>query len=93
MVAVPMATPVTSPELLTVATEEAEELHVTVLVRLAVCPSEYLPVAASCWVSPTARVGLAGVLAIEESVGVDELPPPQATKKVQIARHRLASRV
>jgi formylmethanofuran dehydrogenase subunit D len=39
-----------------------EDDHVTELVRFAVEPSEYTPIAASCWVSPTGTLAAAGVI-------------------------------
>ncbi len=48
MVAVPVATLVASPELLTVATDAAEDVHVAVLLRFLVVPLLYVPVAVNC---------------------------------------------
>jgi hypothetical protein len=36
------------------------------VVILWLVPSEYVPVAANCWVAPTGTLGLAGVTAMEE---------------------------
>ena len=99
MVAVPTATPVARPLLFTVATEALEEFQLTCGVISTLVPSEYMPVAANCWVTPTGRLGLAGVTAIETSVTgavgglpADELPvggelppppPPQARNKTE----------
>ncbi len=50
-----------------VATEVFEELQVTEVVITWVLPSEYVPVAVNCWVSPAGNVGV-GVTAIETRV-------------------------
>src|SRR5229473_6910939 len=50
-----------------VATEVFEELQVTEVVITWVLPSEYVPVAVNCWVSPAGMVGV-GVTAIETRV-------------------------
>ena len=52
MVAVPAATAVTRPLLLTVATDGSDELQVTWVVISLIVPSEYMPVALNCWVTP-----------------------------------------
>ena len=61
IVAAPIATPVTKPEADTVAAPVSDDDHVTVLVRSAVEPSEYTPVAVSCWVSPAGTFATGGV--------------------------------
>ena len=48
MVVAPFPMPVARPELETVPTEVRLEDHVAELVRLAVLPSEYVPVAVNC---------------------------------------------
>jgi hypothetical protein len=68
MVAVPAATAVTKPVLLTVATDELEELQVTCVVTSRPVPSEYKPEAANCWVTPTGMLGLTGVTDMEDRV-------------------------
>lgn len=50
-----------------VATEVFEEFQVTDVVITCVLPSEYVPVAVNCWVSPAASVGV-GVTAMETRV-------------------------
>src|SRR5262245_15474196 len=69
IVVVPPATPVASPDALTVATDGVDEAQVTCAVRSCVVPSEYVPVAVSCCVAPTAMLGPDGVTAIDASVG------------------------
>ena len=51
-----LASPFEPAALLTVATAEFEELHVTAFVRFCVELSEYVPVAVNCWVVPFAIV-------------------------------------
>jgi hypothetical protein len=65
MVAVPWATLVASPLLLTVATDADEEVQVAVLVRVWVVPLLYVPVAANCCLLPAATEAVAGVTEIE----------------------------
>ena len=73
IVAVPVPTLVAKPwlpeVLLIVATEEAEEVHVTVVVRVCVLPSLKVPVAVNCCVVPSAIDPLAGVSARESKAG------------------------
>jgi hypothetical protein len=68
----PTATGVVSPfepaVLLMAATDVADELQVTVVVRFCVDPSEYVPVAVNCWVVPSAMLGLDGVITRDTSV-------------------------
>jgi hypothetical protein len=68
IVAVPAATAVAMPVLLTVATDMFAELHATCVVISKLVPPEYAPEAANCWVNPTGMPGLAGVTDMEESV-------------------------
>ena len=65
MVVLPAAKAVARPELLTVATDVFDELHVTVVVRFCVLPSLYVPVAVNCANLPCGTVALLGVTAIE----------------------------
>jgi hypothetical protein len=58
---------VDSPPLLTVATDVADELHVTVLVRVCCVPLLYVPVAVNCLLLPAATDADAGVTAIDVS--------------------------
>jgi hypothetical protein len=69
IVAVPFATLVASPPLLTVAIVVADEVQVTVLVRFCVVPLLYVPVAANCCVNPAATDAVPGVTAIEANTG------------------------
>jgi hypothetical protein len=52
MVAVPAATAVARPLLLTVADDVFDELQLTSLVTSRLVPSENVPVAANCWETP-----------------------------------------
>ena len=71
MVAVPAATAVAKPLPSTVATDELDEFQVTDI--LPVVPSENVPVAVNCWVTPPGMVGLAGVTAMEDRRGATEM--------------------
>lgn len=64
MLAIPVLTLVASPVAFTVATFVAEDVHVTVLVRFCVLPSEKVPVADNCWAVPSGMEGAAGLIAI-----------------------------
>jgi len=86
---VPAATDVARPfdplALLIVATPGLDELQVTWVVKSCVVLSLKVPVAVNCWVSPSGRLGLAGVTAIEVrvaavtvSVVFPETPPKVA---------------
>ena len=73
MVVVPVATPVARPVLApTVATDVLDEVQVTSMLISWVVPSEYVPVAVSCWATPTGTLGLAGVTAMEDRVTEEE---------------------
>jgi hypothetical protein len=69
MFALPAATAVANPEAETVAADVLSEVQVEVAVRSLVLESLYVPVALNCCVPPMAIVGVAGVTAIECSVG------------------------
>jgi hypothetical protein len=56
IVAVPALTAVTRPDDETVASEELDVAQLTRLVTSEVVPSEKMPVAVSCWVSPAGRL-------------------------------------
>ena len=66
--AVPAATAVARPLLLTVTTDVFEEVQVTCAVISRLMPSEYVPVAVNCWVTPTGILGLTGVTDTEDRV-------------------------
>ena len=68
MVAVPPETAVASPLLLTVATSVFDEFQVACVVISKLAPSEKVPMAVNCSVSPTAGIGAAGVTVIEDRV-------------------------
>jgi hypothetical protein len=62
----PTAKALASPELaFTVALAGVPEVHVTILVKLAVLVSENVPVAVNCCVSPLGMLGEFGVTAME----------------------------
>ena len=69
MVTGPGETAVANPALLIVAHVTSEEAHVTWFVKSSVDPSDSMPVAVNCSVSPLGRLVLAGVTAIDVSVG------------------------
>ena len=68
IVAVPADTPVASPGDTTVATAMGSEVHVTVLLMLALVPSEKLPVATKVCVPPICTVGAKGATVMELNV-------------------------
>ncbi len=68
MVAVPAATALARPLLLTFATDVSDELQSTSLVISWRVPSEYVPVAANCSVLPAGTLGLAGVNDTEDKM-------------------------
>ncbi len=68
-----------SPVLLIVETSVFDDLQLTNNVIFDVVPSEYIPVAVSCWVVPQATLGLVGVISIEISETpalLVPVPPP-----------------
>lgn len=82
MVAGPTATAVARPLPLIVATDVFDELQVTCTVISSVVPSEYVPMAVNCWLTPTGRLGATGVTAREDKVAavtvrvvLPEMPP------------------
>ena len=80
--AVPVATAVASPALLTVATAVFEEIHDELLVTFCVLLSLYVPIAANGCVVPAAIDGFDGVTAIDTSVGVTTWPARNASMPV-----------
>jgi hypothetical protein len=68
MAAVPAETAVARPLLLMVATDVLEEFQLTCVVISWVVPSENVPLAVNCWVTPPGMVGSAGVTAMEDKV-------------------------
>lgn len=68
-VVLPNATPVATPLVLIVATALSAEAQATLLVRSAVVPSPYVPVAVKLVVSPVATEAVAGVMAIAVNSG------------------------
>jgi hypothetical protein len=67
-VATDVARPLEPTALLMAATPVVDELQVTAVVRFCVVLSEYVPVAANCWVVPKAMLGLMGVTVMNTSV-------------------------
>ena len=86
MVVVPTATAVARPLLLTVATAVLEELQVTRAVISWLVQSEYVPVAANCWMAPTVMLGLTKVTDIEDRVGdvTVRVVPPEMLPEVAV---------
>src|ERR1700733_4273919 len=68
-VTVPNASPVATPTLLKLRTVGLEEAHCTELVRSRALPSLYVPVAESCWFSPSGIDTPLGLMEIDLSVG------------------------
>jgi hypothetical protein len=90
MVVVPTATVLARPPVAIVAVPASVEAQVAEAVRSAVEPSEYVPVAVNCCVTPAATTGFAGVTAMEASTGGSTvsvaLPvtPPEAAEIVAV---------
>jgi len=101
MAVVPLATEVTRPPLLTVATAFWDDLQVTSMVISWVFLSESVPEAVNCWVTPTGMLRLAGAIDMEASLLVDltpvtTFPPPHVfantdKKPNNIAKQNLIS--
>ena len=82
MVAGPTVTVVARPVLLMVATDGFDEVQVTCTVISSVVPSEYVPMAMNCRLTPTGMLGAVGVTAMEDRVAavpvravLPEIPP------------------
>ena len=75
IVTVPGETAVANPVLLIVAHVVSEEAQVTELVRFSVVPLDNVPVAVNCSVSPTGKLVLAGVTAIDWSAAAVTVNP------------------
>jgi hypothetical protein len=75
-----LAIPLTNPVELTLTWVASELVQVAELVKFFVLPSSLLPVAVSCSVPPTCKLGLAGVTVMLVSVGFTKNPrqPTQA---------------
>jgi hypothetical protein len=93
MVEVPAAAPVARPVLLTDATDVSDKLQMTCVVISWPVPSEYVPVAVNCLVTPIGMLGLAGVIAIETSVAAapPAPPPPVPPQPVTCTKIRIRS--
>jgi hypothetical protein len=72
IIAVPTVKVVARPVLLMVATDVLDERQMTCVVISRLVPSEYVPVAVNCWLTPKGVFGLVGVKAMEESAGTTE---------------------
>lgn len=72
MVAAPTVTVVARPVLLMVATDVLDERQMTCVVISRLVPSEYVPVAVNCWLTPKGVFGLVGVKAMDDSAGTTE---------------------
>jgi hypothetical protein len=84
---IPAATPVANPPTVIVATLVVCELQLAVLVKFCVELSEKVPVAVNCFVVPFVIEGLAGVTAIDTSVGavtVNSVVPSTAPEAASI---------
>ncbi len=77
MVAVPAVRAVTTPLLLTTATEVSDELQVTSLVISPPGAPANVPLAVNCWVDPVGMIGLSGVTVMEVGCSI---PPPHPCK-------------
>jgi hypothetical protein len=87
MVAIPSATPVASPEELTVAAELLEDVHAMVMPDIGL-PNWSLGVAVNCWVEPIPTEAVEGVRSIEEKTGLSLDPPvhvPESILQVIVA--------
>jgi hypothetical protein len=90
IVAWPVATPVTTPALFTLATLLAFDVHVTLVVISRVVLSENVPVAVNCSVWPAVKIVLGTLIAIDDSVAlvtimlVEPLSPPELAVMVAV---------
>ena len=91
MVVEPALAPVARPVLLTVATMGLDEFQVTCVVKSRLVPSEYVPVAVNCWVTPTGMDGLPGVTTMETrlTAGVLLLPPQAGRRPAKDPRNSI----
>jgi hypothetical protein len=69
ILALPALTLFAKPLLSMVATAWFEEVQLATFVKSKVLPSEYVPVALSCWPRPRGIEGVAGVIPIDVRVG------------------------
>ena len=72
MVAAPTVTVVARPVLLMVATDVLDDRQMTCVVISRLVPSEYVPLAVNCWLTPKGVFGLVGVKAMDDSAGTTE---------------------
>jgi hypothetical protein len=88
IVVAPVATAVTKPVEDTVAVAGVDDDQVTVLVKLAVVPSEYTPVAVRCCVSPTGTFAASGdTVTATNTLGVTvmtDVPDKSAAESVAV---------
>jgi hypothetical protein len=78
MVAVPGATAVARPLPLTVATDVLEEPQATCVVISWLVPSEFVPVAVNCWVTPAGMLAVGGVTEMVDRL----LPSPHLLRHI-----------
>ena len=86
MVAVPGAATVARALPLTVATDVLDDVQITCVVISWIVPSEYVPEAVNCWMTPTGMLGSAGVTDMEDRVAVVtvRLELPEAAPEVAV---------
>jgi hypothetical protein len=78
MVVVPAATVVARPLPLMVATDVFEEPQETCVVISWLVPSEFVPVAVNCWVTPAGMLAVEGVTEMVDRL----LPPPHVVRPI-----------
>jgi len=83
ILAIPSATGESNPVALTAPTFVLEECQVTVVVRICVVPSEYLPVAENCCVWPRGTWASAGPTEIAFNLGTTWFAPGPDAQPVQ----------
>src|SRR6266568_1433939 len=88
----PLACPLLPAALLTAATAGSDEIQVTEPVRSWVLPSEKIPVALNCWLSPLGRLGSVGITSMAVRVAdvtvsgaLPVLPPKDAVMTAEPA--------
>jgi len=92
MVALPAERPVARPLLFTFATDGLDELQVICVVIAWLVPSEYVPEAVNCLVTPIGTLGLAGVTYMETSADVGPPDPVLLVPPHRIKMRRNTSR-
>src|SRR5215469_2470965 len=90
ILAIPSATGESNPVALTAPTFVLEECQVTVVVRICVVPSEYLPVAENCCVWPRGTWASAGPTEIAFNLGTTWFAPAQPVQRMANPAKRIA---